>query len=128
VNVFRIAQASRRGLAVFALTACSVVPPPSRSDDGPGKQPGEPFAKNLCFQCALNSCSVPVNACRQDLPCARWLDCVSACPTDESGVAAEASCLRPCGLPVSAEVLFGCIQDFSNGFLLGCERACTPPP
>ena len=45
------------------------------------------------------------------------LACVSACPTDDSGVAAEADCLRRCGLPISAEVLFNCIQDFANAAL-----------
>jgi hypothetical protein len=110
-----------------ALCACTVVPPPSDPGTGSGKEPGEPFSENVCFQCALGRCSVNANACNQEATCSRWLACVSACPTDDSGVAAEGDCLRRCGLPVSAEVLFNCIQDFANVALLGCERACAPP-
>ena len=115
------------GSLLLALSACTVVPPTNDAGAGPGKVPGEPFEDNLCFQCALRSCSGSVGACTQEATCSAWLACVSACPTDDSGVAAEGSCLRPCGLPLSAEVLFNCIQDFSNGVLLGCEQACAPP-
>jgi hypothetical protein len=110
-----------------ALSACTVVTPTDPVDAGTGKEPGEPFEENVCFQCALGRCSIAANACTMEATCSRWLTCVSACPTDDSGVAAEGDCVRRCGLPLSAEVLFGCIQDFSTGTLLGCELACAPP-
>jgi hypothetical protein len=109
------------------LPACTVVPPPD-GGSGPGKVPGENFSENICFQCSLRGCSVSSNACLYDTMCLDWLRCVSACPTDSSGVSAEGECLSPCGLPVSAQVLYGCIQDYSTGYLPGCEVACQPLP
>jgi len=110
------------------LTGCSAVPPNANPGGGLNRTPGEPFINNICFRCALNACSIPLRSCAGEATCSHWFDCVAVCPTDDSGVAAEASCLRKCGLPVSANVLFECIQDFATGNLLGCVDACTPPP
>jgi hypothetical protein len=110
------------------LSGCSTVPPNANAGGGLNHTPGEPFVNNICFRCTLNACSIPLRSCAREPVCSRWFDCVAVCPTDESGVAAEASCLQKCGLPVSANVLFECIQDFANGGLLGCVDACTPPP
>lgn len=108
------------------LAACEIVPPGDDAGAAAGKVPGAAFSTNVCFQCSLRSCSGMVSACNLDTVCAAWLKCVSACPTDKTGVSADADCLRPCGLPVSTQVLYGCIQDFSTGLLLGCEQACEP--
>src|SRR5687767_14224434 len=96
-----------------SLTACEVVDPGDDAGSSAGKVPGSPFSENICFQCSLRSCSGTANACLLDAVCAEWLRCVSACPTDNTGVSAEGDCLLPCGLPVSAGVLYACIQDFS---------------
>lgn len=110
---------------LLALAACEVVKP---GDDagGLGKVPGDPFDKNICFNCTLRACAQSANACLMDAFCNTWINCVAKCPTDESGVAADGACIRRCGLPVSAEFLYLCIQDFSTGNLLGCEQACDP--
>jgi hypothetical protein len=132
VTKSRIADRGARAL-LTALAACASASPARDPDGGAidgdgsaGKEPGEPFADNVCFQCALRNCSVPADACAQYATCAPWLACVSACPTNDTGVAAEASCVRRCGLPVAAEVLYICIQQFANGFFPGCEDACEP--
>jgi hypothetical protein len=109
----------------LGLVGCSIEP--ANSSSGLNKTPGAPFLENVCFQCTLHACSIALNACARETGCTNWFDCISACPTDSSGVAAEGKCLRACGLPVSANVLFECIQDFSTGTLLGCERACVAP-
>ncbi|HEX6242224.1 MAG TPA: hypothetical protein VFZ61_15040, partial [Polyangiales bacterium] len=46
-----------------ALHGCSVVPP-NDGDAGGGanRTPGEPFVSNLCFQCTLRNCNVPLRA------------------------------------------------------------------
>lgn len=93
---------------------------------GANRTPGEPFLSNLCFQCSLRACSIALRACAQEATCSRWFDCVAVCPTDETGVAADAKCQQKCAAPVSAGVLVGCINDFSSGALRGCEAACTP--
>lgn len=111
------------------LSACEVVPPgddAGTGGSGGGKVPGVAFSENVCFRCSLRSCANAVNACNLDAVCSPWLRCVAACPTDQSGVAAEGSCLIPCGLPVWAEVLYQCIQDYSTGLLAGCGQDCTP--
>ena len=112
----------------LALQACSVIPPDADAGSGPNRTPGEPFLNNLCFQCTLRACNVSLRACAREAMCSRWFDCVALCPTDESGVAAEGECLQKCPVPVSASVLFDCIQEFSLGSLRGCEQACTPLP
>jgi hypothetical protein len=104
---------------------CTMAPPDSSG--GPSNTPGDPFINNACFRCTLRACNIPLTACGHEPGCSTWFDCVAACPTDATGVSAEGKCLLNCGLPVSAEVLFGCIQDFSTGALLGCEVACAPP-
>jgi hypothetical protein len=113
-------------LAALAPGACTVVPPDANTGRAPAKDPGAPFGENVCFQCTLRACSISTNACLRETQCAHWLDCVAECPTDKSGVAADGPCLRACGLPVSAEVLAGCVQDYSTGFLVGCEALCAP--
>jgi len=118
-----------RLVVVIALTAaCEVVPPGDDAGSGPGKVPGDPFSRNVCFQCSLNACSVSARACNLDALCLAWLKCVAACPTDKTGVTVDFDCAQPCGLPVSAGVLAECIQNYSTGFLLGCEQACEPLP
>lgn len=114
------------GLSSLLLASCAVVKPDA-TGAGPSKRPGDPFVQNICFQCTLRACKISANACLLETQCAGWLDCVAQCPTDQTGVAAEGTCLRECGgIPASAEVLFGCIQDFSTAFLPGCELACLP--
>lgn len=111
-------------LCLLPLAACEIVEP--GQDAGLGKVPGDPFDRNICFNCTLRACAQSASACTMDLYCSPWLNCVAKCPTDESGVAADGACIRRCGLPVSAEFLFVCIQDYSTGNLLGCEQACAP--
>jgi hypothetical protein len=102
------------------------VPPGGDAGPAPNKEPGRPFSENICFQCSLRVCAISTNACLYERTCSDWLNCVAACPTDQSGVAADGPCLRKCGVPASAEVLFGCVQDYSTSFLTGCEQACEP--
>jgi hypothetical protein len=109
-----------------ALASCTPVPPTDADAGGLNRTPGEPFVGNFCFQCTLRACNIALRACAQEATCSRWFDCVAVCPTDESGVAAEGACVQKCAVPVSAGVLFQCIQDFSTGALRGCEVACTP--
>lgn len=116
-------------VALFAcalLSACSVVAPNSDPSAAASNEPGRPFSQNLCFHCSLRACTIPTRACTYDASCSNWLNCIAECPTDETGVAADGDCIRKCGLPASAEVLFGCVQDYSSGALNGCETACAP--
>lgn len=121
----RLRSAGALWYAAFCA-ACSTVTPGADAGPALNKDPGKPFRENVCFICALRACGGSVNACAQEATCAAWLNCVADCPTDDSGVAAEGDALRKCGLPVSAQVLYGCVEDFSSGFLLGCEEPCTP--
>jgi hypothetical protein len=120
----------RPALAIGALGAllagCSTVPPDANAGGGANRTPGEPFLDNVCFQCTWRACNIPLRACAQELGCSRWFDCVAVCPTDASGVAAEPGCVQKCGAPVSASVLYECIQEHATGALRGCEAACTP--
>lgn len=127
---YAIARSLRATLLLvtaLGVAGCSVVPP-SDADAGGGlnRTPGEPFIENICFQCTLRACNVALRACAREAGCSRWFDCVAACPTDDSGVAADGKCLQKCVVPVSAGVLFDCIQEFSTGSLQGCEQACAP--
>lgn len=114
------------GLLV-ALLGCELEEP---SNDGgvSGRVPGAAFETNQCFSCTMQACSVSRNACASNGACWAWLDCVGDCPTAANGVSAEAECAAACGLPVAAEVLYGCIQDYANGSFQGCGVACQALP
>jgi hypothetical protein len=116
--------------AGLALAGCVAVKSADDAGTGSvGKEPGKPFAENVCFKCTLEACAIQTNACATDLACATWARCVGACPTANNGVSADSDCLtQRCGLPGSASVLAQCITDYSTGLLTGCIEACTPPP
>jgi hypothetical protein len=110
--------------ALLLLSSCEVVPPGDDAGSSGGKVPGAPFGQNSCFRCSLQACAQATNACALDTVCSGWLSCVSACTTAADGVSVASNCA--CGVPVSAQVLTSCVEDFSTGFLRGCEQACTP--
>lgn len=110
--------------AGLLLGSCEVVQPGEDAGGNAGKVPGGPFGQNSCFRCSLQACAQATNACSLETTCSQWLSCVSACVTAPDGVSVANSCA--CGIPVSAQVLASCIEDFSTGFLRGCEQACTP--